>query len=90
MSGPAPIYLTPQWIAKVAALAQVLRPYGIRVYLSVLFNSPLDLGQTRTGDPRDPAVIAWWHAKADEIYRAIPDFGGFVVKADSEGPAGTA
>ena len=82
------IYLTPRWIAKVAALAEVLRPYGIRVYLSVLFNSPLDLGQTKTGDPRDPAVIAWWHAKADEIYRAIPDFGGFVVKADSEGQPG--
>ena len=66
----------------------VLRPYGIRVYLSVLFNSSLDLGETKTGDPRDPAVIAWWHAKADEIYRSIPDFGGFLVKADSEGQPG--
>ena len=82
------VYLTAPWIAKVAALARVLRPYGIRVYLSVRFNSPLDLGETKTGDPRDPAVIAWWHAKADEIYRAIPDFGGFLVKADSEGEPG--
>ena len=82
------VYLTPRWIAKAAAIAQVLRPYGIRVYLSVLFNSPLDLGETKSGDPRDPAVIAWWHAKADEIYRAIPDFGGFLVKADSEGQPG--
>ena len=83
-----PVYLTPGWIAKVAALAKVLRPYGIHVYLSVLFNSPLALGETRTGDPRAPAVIAWWHAKADEIYHAIPDFGGFLVKADSEGQPG--
>ncbi len=82
------VYLTPRWIAKVAAIAKVLRPYGIRVYLSVLFNSPLDLGETKSGDPRDPAVIAWWHAKADEIYRSIPDFGGFLVKADSEGQPG--
>jgi alpha-glucuronidase len=82
------VYLTPRWIAKVAALAAVLRPYGIRVYLSVLFNSSMDLGATKTGDPRDPAVIAWWHAKADEIYRVIPDFGGFLVKADSEGQPG--
>jgi len=82
------VYLTPRWIAKVAALAAVMRRYGIRVYLSVLFNSPVDLGETKSGDPRDPAVIAWWHAKADEIYRAIPDFGGFLIKADSEGQPG--
>jgi alpha-glucuronidase len=82
------VYLTAPWLAKVAALAAVLRPYGIRVYLSVLFNSPLDLGATKTGDPRDPAVIAWWRAKADEIYKLIPDFGGFLVKADSEGEPG--
>ena len=82
------VYLTSRWIDKVATIAAVMRPYGIRVYLSVLFNSPLDLGETTTGDPRDPAVIAWWHAKADEIYRAIPDFGGFLIKADSEGQPG--
>ncbi len=86
--GASSVYLTPAWIAKVAPVATALRPYGIRVYLSVLFNSPLDLGDTRTGDPRDPAVIAWWRAKTDEIYRAIPDFGGFLVKADSEGRPG--
>ncbi|HEY4340317.1 MAG TPA: alpha-glucuronidase family glycosyl hydrolase [Steroidobacteraceae bacterium] len=86
--GASSVYLTARWIAKVAALAAVMRPYGIRVYLSVLFNSSLDLGETKSGDPRDPAVIAWWHAKADEIYRAIPDFGGFLVKADSEGQPG--
>jgi alpha-glucuronidase len=86
--GASSVYLTPRWITKVAALAAVMRPYGIRVYLSVLFNSSVDLGATKSGDPRDPAVIAWWHAKADEIYRAIPDFGGFLVKADSEGQPG--
>jgi alpha-glucuronidase len=86
--GASSVYLTPPWIAKVAALAAVMRPYGIRVYLSVLFNSSVALGATKSGDPRDPAVIAWWHAKADEIYRAIPDFGGFLVKADSEGQPG--
>lgn len=86
--GASSVYLTPRWIQKVAAVAAALRPYGIHVYLSVLFNSPVDLGETRTGDPRDPAVIAWWHAKADEIYRSIPDFGGFLVKADSEGQPG--
>jgi len=83
-----PIYLTHDWIAKVAAIAAVLRPYGIHVYLSVPFNSPLTLKETQTGDPRDPAVSAWWRAKADEIYRAIPDFGGFLIKADSEGQPG--
>src|ERR1700733_710814 len=82
------VYLSSRWLDKVAAIAAVMRPYGIRVYLSVLFNSPLDLGETTTGDPRDPTVIAWWHAKADEIYRAIPDFGGFLIKADSEGQPG--
>ena len=82
------VYLRPRWIAKVAAIAAVMRPYGIRVYLSVLFNSPQDLGETRSGDPRDPAVQAWWRTKVDEIYRAIPDFGGFLVKADSEGQPG--
>jgi len=76
------------FIAKAAALAQVLRPYGIRVYLSVRWSTPLELGQTRTADPLDPAVAAWWRAKADEIYRAIPDFGGFLVKANSEGQPG--
>ena len=80
--------MTAPWIAKAAALADVLRPYGIRVYLSVRFSTPLELGATTSADPLDPAVAAWWQHKADEIYRAIPDFGGFLVKANSEGQPG--
>ncbi|MEK9212115.1 alpha-glucuronidase family glycosyl hydrolase [Sphingomonas sp. 2378] len=80
--------LTPAYIAKAAALAEVFRPWGIRVYLSVRFSAPIELGGLKTADPRDPAVAAWWKAKADEIYRAIPDFGGFLVKANSEGQPG--
>ncbi len=80
--------LSPAFIAKSAALADVMRPYGIKVYLSVRFSSPLELKQTTTADPLDPKVAAWWAAKADEIYRAIPDFGGFLVKANSEGQPG--
>lgn len=80
--------LTPAFIAKAAALADVFRPYGIRVYLSVRFSTPLELKETATADPLDPAVQAWWRRKADEIYRAIPDFGGFLVKANSEGQPG--
>lgn len=76
------------FIAKAAALAAVLRPYGIRVYLSVRWSTPLELHETRNADPLDPAVAAWWQRKADEIYRAIPDFGGFLVKANSEGQPG--
>ena len=76
------------FIAKAAAIAQVLRPYGIRVFLSVRWSTPLDLRETRTADPLDPQVAAWWRAKADEIYRTIPDFGGFLVKANSEGQPG--
>lgn len=80
--------LTAPYIAKAAALADVFRPWGIRVYLSARFSAPIELGGLRTADPRDPAVAAWWRAKADEIYRAIPDFGGFLVKANSEGQPG--
>ena len=76
------------FIAKSAALADVLRPYGIKVYLSVRWSTPLELGETATADPLDPAVAAWWARKADQIYRAIPDFGGFLVKANSEGQPG--
>lgn len=83
-----PDSLTPEWIAKAAKVADVLRPYGIRVYLSARWSAPVELKQTATADPLDPAVAAWWRAKADEIYRAIPDFGGFVVKANSEGQPG--
>jgi len=80
--------LTAPYIAKAAALADVFRPYGIKVYLSVKWTAPMELGGLKTADPLDPAVAAWWKAKADEIYTAIPDFGGFLVKANSEGQPG--
>ncbi len=80
--------LSPAYLAKVAALADIFRPYGIRVYLTARFSAPIELGKLATADPLDPAVRAWWAAKCDEIYRAIPDFGGFVVKANSEGQPG--
>ncbi len=83
-----PLVLTPPYLEKVAALADELRPYGIRVYLTARFSAPIDLGGLKTADPLDPSVIAWWHAKADEIYRYVPDFGGFLVKANSEGQPG--
>jgi alpha-glucuronidase len=80
--------LTPEYLEKIAALASVLRPYGIRIYLSPDFAAPFRLGDLNTSDPRDAAVAAWWHRKADQIYRLIPDFGGFQVKANSEGRSG--
>lgn len=83
-----PEILTAPFIAKAAAVADVLRPYGIRVFLSVRWSSPVELGETQGADPLDPAVLAWWTKKAAEIRRAIPDFGGFVVKANSEGQPG--
>ena len=80
--------LTAPYIAKVAALAGVMRPYGIRVYVSARFSAPMEIGGLETADPLDPAVRRWWQAKADEIYASIPDFGGFLVKANSEGQPG--
>lgn len=80
--------LTAPYIAKAAALADVFRPYGIKVYLSVKWTAPMELDGLKTADPLDPTVAAWWKAKADEIYAAIPDFGGFLVKANSEGQPG--
>jgi alpha-glucuronidase len=80
--------LQPAYIAKAAAVANVLRPYGIRVYLSARFSAPIEIGGLKTADPLEPGVREWWRAKADEIYRAIPDFGGFLVKANSEGQPG--
>jgi alpha-glucuronidase len=80
--------LTPAYLAKVAALANVFRPYGIRVYLTARFSAPIEIGGLKTDDPLEPAVRDWWKAKADEIYRFIPDFGGFLVKANSEGQPG--
>jgi alpha-glucuronidase len=85
-----PEVLTADWLEKVKALDGVFRPYGIKVYLSARFSAPIELGGLKTADPLDPAVIAWWKAKADEIYRIIPDFGGFLVKANSEGQPGPA
>jgi alpha-glucuronidase len=83
-----PEILTAPYLEKAAALADVLRPYGIRTYLSVRFSAPIDIGGLATADPLDAAVRGWWRAKADEIYARIPDFGGFLVKADSEGQPG--
>jgi alpha-glucuronidase len=80
--------LTPPYIAKAAALANVFRPYGIRLYLTARFSAPIQIGGLKTADPLDPAVQAWWKKKADEIYASIPDFGGFLVKANSEGQPG--
>jgi alpha-glucuronidase len=80
--------LTPEYLVKVAALASVFRPYGIRVFLTARFSAPIELGGLKTADPLDPAVRAWWKGKADEIYRVVPDFGGFLVKANSEGQPG--
>ncbi len=81
-------FLTVPYIQKVAALAQVFRSYGIRVFLSVNFASPILLGKLKTADPESQEVQRWWKEKVDEIYSYIPDFGGFLVKADSEGQAG--
>jgi alpha-glucuronidase len=80
--------LTPEYLHKAAALADVLRPYGIRLYLTARFSAPIQIGAMATADPLDPAVRAWWRAKVDEIYSIIPDFGGFLVKANSEGQPG--
>ncbi len=80
--------LSAEYLEKVKALADVFRPYGIRVYLSVNFASPMQLGGLPTADPLNKDVIAWWKNKVKEIYRFIPDFGGFLVKANSEGQPG--
>jgi alpha-glucuronidase len=80
--------LTPEYLKKVAAIAGVFRPYGIKMFLTARFSAPIEIGGLKTADPLDSAVRAWWKAKADEIYQVIPDFGGFVVKANSEGQPG--
>jgi alpha-glucuronidase len=80
--------LTPAYLAKVAAVAGVLRPYGIRVYLTARFSAPIEIGGLTTADPMDSGVRTWWANKVAEIYTKIPDFGGFVVKANSEGQPG--
>lgn len=80
--------LLPEFLEKVAALADIFRPYGIRVYLTARFSAPIEIGGLDTADPLDPDVRAWWREKVAEIYRYIPDFGGFLVKANSEGQPG--
>src|SRR5688572_11306941 len=80
--------LTEPYLRKVAAMADVFRPYGIKVYLTARFSAPLEIGGMTTSDPIDPAVKEWWKKKIDEIYTHVPDFGGFVVKANSEGQPG--
>ena len=84
----SPKMMTAEYINKVKVIANILRPYGIRVYLSINFASPMALGYTKTADPLNKKVQQWWQKKAKEIYAAIPDFGGFLVKANSEGQPG--
>ena len=82
------LILTPAYLEKVKALADLFRPYGITVYLTARFSAPMEIGGLRTADPLDKSVQQWWVEKAKEIYAVIPDFGGFVVKANSEGQPG--
>ena len=82
------LILTPQYLEKVEALANVFRPYGIKVYLTARFSAPIEIGGLKTADPKDADVANWWKNKAKEIYKRIPDFGGFLVKANSEGQPG--
>lgn len=84
----SPKMMTAEYINKVKVIANILRSYGIRVYLSINFASPMALGYTKTADPLDKKVQQWWQKKAKEIYATIPDFGGFLVKANSEGQPG--
>jgi alpha-glucuronidase len=82
------LILTPEYLVKVAALADIFRPYGIKVYLTARFSAPVEIGKLNTADPLDSKVSDWWKNKANEIYSYIPDFGGFLVKANSEGQPG--
>lgn len=82
------LVITKDYLLKVAALADVFRPYGIKVYLTARFSDPFEIGGLKTADPFDTQVQSWWKNKADEIYSYIPDFGGFLVKANSEGQPG--
>ncbi len=83
-----PRILAPDFLPEIVKIANTLRPWGVRTVLSVDFGSPQKIGGLDTFDPLDPKVIAWWKAKTDEIYRAVPDLGGFIIKADSEGRVG--
>src|SRR5215470_6537914 len=82
------VSLTSRYLRKLAALAALLRPYGLHVYLTARFSAPIEIGAMKTADPLEPAVRNWWRGKIEEIYSLIPDFGGFLVKADSEGQPG--
>jgi alpha-glucuronidase len=82
------LVLSDPYLDRVAALAAVFRPYGIKVYLTARFSAPVELGKLKTADPLAPEVQAWWKQRADAIYQRIPDFGGFAVKANSEGQPG--
>jgi len=84
----SPLMLTTEYLDRVKAIAEVLRPYGIKTYLSIKFSSPSLIGGLKTSDPLDKDVIKWWQDKVKEIYSMIPDFGGFLVKANSEGQPG--
>jgi len=84
----SPLFLTDRYIPKLKRLADAWRPYGIRLYISARFSAPRDVGGLATADPLNPAVQAWWKDRADALYAAIPDFGGFLVKANSEGQPG--
>ena len=83
-----PVFLTPEFLPQIAKVADVLRPWGVQVAISVDFASPQKVGKLATYDPLDPGVIKWWKTKVDEIYAAVPDLGGIVLKADSEGRVG--
>jgi alpha-glucuronidase len=82
------LMLTTEYLERVKAIAEVLRLYGIKTYLSIKFSSPMLIGGLKTADPLDAEVIKWWKTKVEEIYKLIPDFGGFLVKANSEGQPG--
>ncbi len=82
------LVLTEEYIEKVAAMADAFRPYGLKIYLTARFSAPIEIGGLETADPLNEEVREWWKAKTDEIYEKIPDFGGFLVKADSEGQPG--
>ncbi len=82
------LILTREYLEKVAVIANTFRPYHIKVYLTARFSAPIEIGKLKTADPLDPEVIEWWKKKAVEIYELIPDFGGFLVKANSEGQPG--
>ena len=84
----SPLMLSQEYLERVKAISEVLRPYGIKTYLSVKFSSPSLTGGLKTSDPLNPEVIRWWKDKVKEIYSKIPDFGGFLVKASSEGQPG--